>query len=1094
MIAGKEADCPFCSASKERVAFVSDSSIAIWDQYPVTAGHLLIVPRRHVPVWSELAPAEISDIVRAVGRAQGLLRDRYSVDGFNVGFNESAAGGQTVPHFHVHVIPRRLGDIDDPRGGVRHVIPNKGNYLRPSREQPAVELTPHRRSLIAGGEDPLIQHLLPHIQQAQSVDVTVAFVLDSGVRLLQSSLQALLDRGGRLRLVAGDYLDVTEPSALRQLLDLSGNVNRWMFETSDTSFHPKSWIFHFGHGGSIAIVGSSNLTETALRSGIEWNYRVYDKSNPGGWDDVLNGFESLIKRTEIRELTHEWIDRYEARRVPPTQRPRSFSEVAEEAPLPAPTPHNIQRQALLALRATRSQGYTAGLVVLATGLGKTWLAAFDSEDFQRILFVAHREEILAQAMATFRRLRPKARFGRYTGDEKDLDADALFASIQTLGRASHLRNFHPDAFDYIVVDEFHHASARTYRALIDHFTPRFLLGLTATPERTDGGDLLGLCQENLVFRCDMFEGIGQALLSPFRYFGIPDEVDYAQIPWRSSSFDEEELTAALATQARAQNAFDQLRQRGGKRTIGFCCSRLHADFMAHFFNERGIRSAAVHSGETSAPRRLSLEALQAGDLDIVFAVDILNEGVDLPEIDTILMLRPTESSIIWLQQFGRGLRLSEAKSHIVVLDYIGNHRTFLTKARALLKAGEGDRSLALALEAIRRKEFELPPGCEVTYDLQALDILKGLLRATTDADALEAFYVDFRLRHGQRPTAIELFHAGFRPQASGHGSWFAFVERMGDLRATEADVYQRHGAFLDALAATPMAKSYKMLVIEALLAQGALPGEIDIDSLTTAFIKIAERNPQYKKDVSVPLDDAAKVKQLLVTNPIQAWIGAKGTGGEAYFSSSDEIFRTTFDVQPHLREPFVDMVREIIVWRLGQYLGRASDDENGSLEEGGQEAPSGTLEPWREYSRSDIPQYFGAKFDPGSWNSGIVVIGQDMILLVTLEKGNLAAGNEYADHFIDSITFQWQSQNRTTMKSMHGRIIDGSLPGYRVHLFVRPSKLRGTVAAPFIYCGRPTFQSWAGEKPITVVWKLPNPVPVHLHRLFNVHGVAETEK
>jgi hypothetical protein len=296
-------------------------------------------------------------------------------------------------------------------------------------------------------------------------------------------LQELLDRGGRLRLLAGDYLDVTEPSALRQLLDLSGNVHRWMFETSNISFHPKSWIFHFGHGGSIAIVGSSNLTETALRSGIEWNYRVYDKSNPGGWDDVLNGFESLIKRTEIRELTHEWIDRYEARRVPPTQRPRSFSEVAEEAPLPAPTPHNIQRQALLALRATRSQGYTAGLVVLATGLGKTWLAAFDSEDFQRILFVAHREEILAQAMATFRRLRPKARFGRYTGDEKDLDADALFDSIQTLGRVSHLRNFHPDAFDYIVVDEFHHASARTYRALIDHFTPRFLLGLTATNRR-----------------------------------------------------------------------------------------------------------------------------------------------------------------------------------------------------------------------------------------------------------------------------------------------------------------------------------------------------------------------------------------------------------------------------------------------------------------------------------------------------------------------------------------------------------------------------------------------------------------------------------
>lgn len=863
-----------------------------------------------------------------------------------------------------------------------------------------------------------------------------------------------------------------------------------MFETANTSFHPKSWIFHFSHGDSIAIVGSSNLTETALRSGVEWNYRVYDKSTPSGCRDVLEGFEALIRRSEIQELTHDWIEQYEARRVPPMQRPQVFSEVATESPLPAPFPHHVQRQALLALRATRSQGYTAGLVVLATGLGKTWLAAFDSESFPRVLFVAHREEILAQAMATFRRIRPKARFGRYTGDEKDLLADVLFASIQTLGRASHLRNFHPDAFDYIVVDEFHHAAARTYRGLIEHFTPRFLLGLTATPERTDGGDLLGLCQENLVFRCDMFEGIEQALLSPFRYFGIPDDVDYAQIPWRSSAFDEEQLTAALATQARAQNAFDHLRQRGGQRTIGFCCSRVHADFMARFFNERGLRSAAVHSGETSAPRRLSLEALQSGELDIVFAVDILNEGVDIPEIDTVLMVRPTESSIVWLQQFGRGLRLSEGKNHLIVLDYIGNHRTFLAKARALLKTGGGDRSLALALEAVRRQEFEFPPGCEVTYDLKALEILEGLLRPTTDADALEAFYVDFRIRHGQRPTALELFHAGFRPHRSGHGGWFAFVERMGDLSATEAEVYQRHGSFLDMLGVTPMNKSYKMLVLEALLTQGALPGEIDIDSLTTTFIKIAERNPHYRKDVSVPLDDRTKVRQLLIANPIQAWADGKGTGGEVYFSASRRLFGTTFEVLPQLRDTFVDMAQEIIGWRLGHYLGRASNIENRDLEDGGQDATfHATLEPWREYSRSDIPRFFGAKFNPGSWNSGIVVVGQDMVLLVTLQKGNLAAGNEYADHFIDSATFQWQSQNRTTMASRHGQIIRGSLPQHRVHLFVRPSKLRGTSGAPFIYCGIVAFESWEGEKPITVTWKLPSEVPRHLRRLFGIESV-----
>jgi superfamily II DNA or RNA helicase len=220
-------------------------------------------------------------------------------------------------------------------------------------------------------------------------------------------------------------------------------------------------------------------------------------------------------------------------------------------------------------------GNEAGLVVLATGLGKTWLAAFDSNrsEFSKVLFVAHREEILQQAKKTFRRIRPQARLGFYTGKEKDSQADVLFASIQTLGRLGHLKHFDRERFDYIVVDEFHHAAARTYRNLIDHFTPKFLLGLTATPERLDGGDLLGLCQENLVYRKDLVAGIEADLLCPFQYFGVPDDVNYENIPWRSSKFDETELTNAVATNKRAQNALEQLDSKGGKRALGFCKAR-----------------------------------------------------------------------------------------------------------------------------------------------------------------------------------------------------------------------------------------------------------------------------------------------------------------------------------------------------------------------------------------------------------------------------------------------------------------------------------------------------------------------------------------
>ncbi|MEI7687392.1 MAG: DEAD/DEAH box helicase family protein, partial [Planctomycetota bacterium] len=341
---------------------------------------------------------------------------------------------------------------------------------------------------------------------------------------------------------------------------------------------------------------------------------------------MLTAFEALFGHPKTVALTADWVDAYRKRRV--IVPIRETGVTTTDAAPPPPGPHAVQQEALLALQSTRQEGNMAGLVVLATGLGKTWLAAFDTNrnEYRRVLFVAHREEILSQAIETFRRIRPSARLGRYTGAEKTADADILFASIQTLGKSTHLRQFPRDAFDYVVIDEFHHAAAATYRRLIEHFTPGFLLGLTATPERTDGGDLLALCQENLVYRCDLAAGIERGLLCPFRYFGVPDDVDYRNIPWRASRFDEAALTTAVATRKRAENILEQHRKRGGKKTLAFCCSQRHADFMAAFFSERGLRAVAVHSGPGSGPRAASLEQLEAGDLDIICCVDMFNDG------------------------------------------------------------------------------------------------------------------------------------------------------------------------------------------------------------------------------------------------------------------------------------------------------------------------------------------------------------------------------------------------------------------------------------------------------------------------------------
>jgi superfamily II DNA or RNA helicase/diadenosine tetraphosphate (Ap4A) HIT family hydrolase len=1097
-----EADpCPFCLPAEDRVAFVTALTKGIWDAFPVTEGHLLIVPHRHVPSWRDLQPSEQAAMLDGVSRAQTLIAERVCPDGFNVGFNEGEAAGQTIPHFHIHVIPRRIGDMNGPRGGVRHVIPHRGNYFvdtprAQSTASPLLMGTPHGRGLIAGGEDALLRHLLPHIDQARAVDLAVSFVLESGARLLQPHLQELLNRSGRLRLVTSDYLDITDPTALRRLMDLEGDAELMVFEATKVGFHPKSWVFHLEDQSGVAIVGSSNLSASALRTGVEWNYRVCSPDSGQGWQDVLDGFETLIQRAEIRPLDHDWIDRYEQRRAkapPPTTR---LVDLAPEPDAPPPRPHAIQVAALEALEETRSKRFTAGLVVLATGLGKTWLSAFDTNrpEFKRVLFVAHREEILSQAMETYRRCRPKARFGRYSGSQKDLDADVLFASIQTLGKAAHLRQFSPDAFDYIVVDEFHHAAARTYRGLIEHFTPKFLLGLTATPDRMDGADLLGLCQENLIYRCDFLEGIEQKLLSGFLYMGVPDDVNYAQIPWRGSGFDETALTQALATQARAQNALEQLQLHGGKRTLGFCCSQRHANFMANYFEQNGLRAVSVHSGPSSAPRASSLERLEAGELDAVFSVDMFNEGVDVPNIDTVLMLRPTESTVIWLQQFGRGLRRCEGKKRLIVIDYIGNHRTFLTKARALLRCSKGDRALAFVLEELRRGEIKWPEGCEVTYDLKALDLLTGLLKGSSRGDALEAYYLDFRERTGERPKALDIYHAGFKPRTTGHGDWLSFVDHQGDLSGVERQVLERHRGLLDTLATMQMKRSHKILLVQAMQREGAFPGAIEVDQLAARMAQLAARNPSLRRDINADLSKKNELRRIIETGPIAAWVEGWGASGRRYFTYKDGLFSTAFEATGLQRQSLNDLVEEIVDWRLADYLGSdPSDPEVGVAEEpetpfeGPQPLATQGASLWREYMREEIPGLYGLKFSTGSWNQGFVVQGdKHVFLLVTLKKDGLQEAYHYGDRFIDAWRFHWKSQNRTTQASAHGQIISGQRPNFALHLFVRAERKRGLNAAPFVYCGDVQFESWEGEKPIAVNWRLAEPVPKHLHRTFQI--------
>jgi HKD family nuclease len=431
-----ETPCPFCSLDPARVFFESDLVFGVWDAFAVSDGHALVVTRRHVASWFDATPSERAALTEGFAVARESVLRTHAPDGFNIGINVGDAAGQTIPHLHVHVIPRYAGDVPDPRGGVRHVIPGRGNYL--TAKTPAAA-SPKR--LVTGGEDPLLPHIVLELAAADRADIVVSFVLGSGLDRVFEHFRDLLGRGKQLRILTGDYLGITEPDALMRLLDLEGDVVRRVYETGSNSgpafvpvvrsFHPKAYIFSRGAEGT-AFVGSSNLSLAALTSAVEWNYRVVSSREGGGFAETVAAFETLFRHPSTRELLPDWIERYRARRT--IQRPIVEATDLEPEPQKPPVePNEVQVAALEALQTTRAEGHRAGLVVLATGLGKTWLSAFDTNrpEFRRVLFVAHREEILGQAHATFRRIRPGANLGHYTGDKKQGSADVLFASIQT---------------------------------------------------------------------------------------------------------------------------------------------------------------------------------------------------------------------------------------------------------------------------------------------------------------------------------------------------------------------------------------------------------------------------------------------------------------------------------------------------------------------------------------------------------------------------------------------------------------------------------------------------------------------------------------
>ena len=461
------------------------------------------------------------------------------------------------------------------------------------------------------------------------------------------------------------------------------------YDIGTTRLHAKAWRFHRNSGFSTVYIGSSNLTHTAQATGLEWNVRASQRLNP----DLIDAFDRTFE-TYWQDPHFEDFD------------PKRFTEatqtIARDDSILTPftiEPYPFQRQMLDQLQLERDRGHRNNLIVAATGTGKTVVAALDyrrlrnTEDRARLLFVAHRSEILEQSQAIFRHALNDGSFGeQWVAGRRPARWEHVFASIQSLAAAD-VSNLDPERFDIVIVDEFHHAAAATYEALLDHVRPRYLLGLTATPERADGLDILRWFDGRIAVELRLWDALEQGLLSPFHYFGVHDQQDLSQITWRrGTGYDINELTGLYTgSQAWISHVIgavqDKVADPMKMRALGFCVSIWHAEYMAEQFQEAGISAYAITSDSSNQERESKLAALRRGEVQVLFTVDIFNEGVDVPAVDVVLMLRPTDSATIFLQQLGRGLRRTDDKDVLTVLDFVGHqHRQFRfdLKFRALL--------------------------------------------------------------------------------------------------------------------------------------------------------------------------------------------------------------------------------------------------------------------------------------------------------------------------------------------------------------------------------------------------------------------------
>lgn len=915
---------------------------------------------------------------------------------------------------------------------------------RPYDVRPVTPLSEAALLTNAGTEDEpsLGRELRAELASADRVDLLCAFVMWPGIRLLEDELRQLAAHKVPIRIITSTYTGCTDRRTLDRLINEFGAQVKVHYENSRTRLHAKAWLFRRNTGYDTGYVGSSNLSSSALLDGVEWNVRISSVATP----TLMRKFDATFESYWNDPAFETYIPSRDAKRLDEALAKASGKASDDSITLSGlqvrPLPH--QRIILDQLEVERVvHGRHKNLVVAATGTGKTVMAALDYQRLcqesvrPRILFLAHRKEILHQAKRTYAEVLQDSQFGEYfVGGNRPRHWNHVFASIQSFSQLD-LSTVDPHAYDIIVIDEFHHAGAATYRKVLAHFQPRELLGLTATPERGDGFDVrTEYFDGHIAAELRLWDALAADLLTPFHYFAVGDVVDLRNVTWRGTYDSAELSTLYTGNNDHARTVLRAVRDKvgdvAGMKAIGFCASVAHAQFMTDFFDSQGVPSLTV-TGQT-ADRDGAVEALKRGEVKVLFTVDVFNEGIDIPQINTVLFLRPTESPTIFLQQLGRGLRLANNKPVLTALDFVGHQRAEYRwdhKLRAVAKS-MSRRELTASI----KNGFDLPGGSQMVLDEVAAKIVLENVKNSVPKTWPQ--------------WARELSNSNVR----------SLQEFLDDTGGDLSDVLRNNKSWTtlqrDAGRPLPPSGPYETELVKRVRA--------------LAHVDDPERHAVYSKLLS----DGMHLEELSTRERQFAqmlFFSLFPTGGR--FTSIHEAFEALQD-EPAVRAE----MREVLDMALLQARVVTLPGTRLDL----------PLRVHARYTREELLAAIGwsslenRRF-PSHAVQGVYHVPTqhlDAFLVTTVKTDSGFSPNTmYRDYAISRNKFHWESQSTTRETSETGqRYVRHAERDHDILLFARQHKvweLGG--GAPFTYLGTARYLTHTGERPMAVTWELDAPMP-----------------